>query len=53
MKEWCIATESAEYAAHMEDVLEVYTQPYDALRPVICLDETSRQLIEERHIPVR
>ena len=36
----------------MEDVLEVYKQPYDPLRPVICFDETSRQLIEERHIPV-
>ena len=36
----------------MEDVLEVYTKPYDPLRPVVCLDETSRQLIEERHIPV-
>ncbi len=52
MKEWCIATASAEYVAHMEDVLEVYTQPYDPLRPVVCLDETSRQLIEERRIPV-
>ena len=31
----------------MEDVLEVYKQPYDPLRPVVCLDETSRQLIEE------
>lgn len=31
----------------MEDVLEVYKRPYDARRPVICLDETSRQLIAE------
>jgi hypothetical protein len=29
----------------MEDVLEVYTRPYDPLRPQICLDETSRQLL--------
>lgn len=35
----------------MEDVLTVYKQPYDPLRPVICLDETNRQLIEERRIP--
>lgn len=35
----------------MEDVLETYKLPYDPLRPVVCLDETSRQLIEERHIP--
>jgi hypothetical protein len=31
----------------MEDVLEVYTLPYDETRPVVCLDETNRQLIEE------
>ena len=52
MKEWCIPEASADYVAHMEDVLETYKLPYDHLRPVICLDETSRQLIEERHIPV-
>jgi len=39
-----------EFVAAMEDVLEVYCQPYDPLRPVVCMDETSRQLIEERHI---
>ena len=43
---------SADYVAKMEDVLEVYKQPYDPLRPVVCFDETNRQLIEERHIPV-
>ena len=32
--------------------METYKRPYDPLRPVVCLDETSRQLIEERHIPV-
>jgi hypothetical protein len=37
--------------AKTEDVLEIYKQPYDPLRPVICFDETNRQLIEERHIP--
>lgn len=31
----------------MEDVLEVYKRPYDPRRPVVCLDETSRQLIAE------
>jgi hypothetical protein len=31
----------------MEDVLEVYKRPYDAERPVVCLDETSKQLIGE------
>lgn len=31
----------------MEDVLDVYQRPYDPTRPVICLDETSRQLLSE------
>ena len=31
----------------MEDVLEVYQRPYDPLRPVVCIDETNKQLIEE------
>jgi hypothetical protein len=31
----------------MEDVLEVYKRPYDEKRPVVCLDETNRQLIGE------
>ena len=35
----------------MEDVLSVYERPYDPLNPVICLDETNRQLVEERRIP--
>ena len=37
----------------MEDVLEVYKRPYDPKRPVVCLDETSKQLIGEvRTAPV-
>ena len=36
----------------MEDVLEVYKRPYDAKRPVVCLDETSKQLIGEVQTPV-
>lgn len=31
----------------MEDVLDVYTQPYDPLRPMICMDETNKQLIAD------
>jgi hypothetical protein len=31
----------------MEDVLDVYKRPYDRKRPVVCLDETSKQLIGE------
>ena len=36
----------------MEDVLEVYKRPYDPQRPMVCLDETSKQLIGEMRTPV-
>ena len=36
----------------MEDVLEVYTRPHDPQRPVVCLDETSKQLIAETRPPI-
>jgi hypothetical protein len=36
----------------MEDVLEVYKRAYDPKRPVVCLDETSKQLIGEVQMPV-
>mgnify|MGYP002074027940 FL=1 len=37
--------------ADMEDVLEVCQRPYDPLRPVVCIDETNKQLIKEERIP--
>ena len=36
----------------MEDVLEVYEQPYDEQRPVVCLDEAAKQVIGEVRQPV-
>jgi hypothetical protein len=36
----------------MEDVLDLYTRPYDKNCPVICLDETTRQLIGEITAPM-
>ena len=36
----------------MEDVLEVYHRPYDERRPLVCLDEASRQLIGETIQPI-
>ena len=36
----------------MEDVLEVYQRPHDPDRPVVCLDETTKQLIKETRVPV-
>jgi DDE superfamily endonuclease len=36
----------------MEDVLAVYTRPRDGGRPLVCLDETSKQLIAETRVPI-
>jgi hypothetical protein len=36
----------------MEDVLEVYTRPHDERRPLVCLDETSKQLAAETRTPL-
>ena len=36
----------------MEDVLAVYTRPRDPDRPLVCLDETSKQLIAETRLPI-
>jgi hypothetical protein len=45
---WAIPPEhSAEFVSAMEDVLEIYQRPLDPARPVICMDETSKQLVGE------
>ena len=50
---WCIPPkQSAEFAFHMEDVLEVYCRPHDPKRPVVCIDETFKQLIGEAREPL-
>ena len=33
--------------ANMEDLLDLYAEPYDPRRPVVCFDETSTQLLAE------
>jgi transposase len=52
-KMWCVPKVDGEYVARMEDVLELYAEAPDPLRPVVCFDETPRQLIGEARIPVR
>ena len=52
-QQWVIPPEqNAEFVAAMEDVLEVYKRPYDPQHPVVCLDEQSKQLIEETRAPI-
>lgn len=43
---------SAEFVCAMEDVLDVYTRPYDPHRPTVCLDETSKQLVGKVQTPL-
>ena len=51
-RQWGIApTASADFVCHMEDVLEVYHRPFDPLRPVVCLDQTTQQLVSETRTP--
>jgi len=49
---WCIPEVSSEFVACMEDVLELYAEPYDAKRPKVNFDETSTQLIGETRQPL-
>jgi len=52
-REWCIPPEGdAEFIAGMEDILDVYTWKHDAKRPLVCMDECSRQLIGEVRTPI-
>ena len=43
---------NAAFVAAMEDVIEVYHRPHDSDRPVVCVDETSKQLIVETRMPI-
>jgi transposase len=46
-KMWCIGELNEEYIQKMEDVLDVYEQPYSEKKPVICMDEKPVPLIDD------
>ena len=51
--QWSIPPkQDASFVWRMEDVLEVYTRPYDPSRPQVCLDEKSKQLVREVREPL-
>jgi transposase len=52
-KMWCIPKVDGEFVARMEDVLALYAEEPDERRPVVCFDETPRQLIGEERVPVQ
>lgn len=53
MEYWVIPPEAdAEFVANMEDVLDVYSRPYDENCPVLCMDEQPVQLIKDTRTPL-
>lgn len=52
-RQWVIPPkENGEFVARMEQVIDVYKRPYDPRRPVVCMDESPRQLIRETRLPL-
>jgi hypothetical protein len=50
---WVIPPQAdGEFAAHMEEVLDIYAQPYDSKHPVMCMDEQPIQLLKETRVPI-
>ena len=49
---WCIGVITAEYRERMYDLLALYAQPYDPEEPMVCLDEKSKQLLEQTRRPL-
>ena len=51
---WCIPPKAnAQFVCAMENVLEAYHQPYDPKRPLICMDEANKQLVQETRLPIK
>lgn len=51
-KMWCIQQITSEYKARMYRLLDLYKQPYDPSHPVVCMDEKSKQLLEDNRRPI-
>ena len=49
---WCIQKITPEYRERMYDILKLYQEPYDSLRPVLGIDEKSKQLVEDSRTPI-
>ncbi|MEK7736762.1 MAG: IS630 family transposase [Pseudomonadota bacterium] len=49
---WCIGKLTEEYRQRMYDLLDLYARPFRPGEPVVCLDEKSKQLLEEPRAPL-
>ena len=58
MKPWKVVswvippTQNSQFVAQMEQVLDVYKRPYDKHFPIVCMDESPKQMIKETRIPI-
>lgn len=53
MRGWVIPpARNCEFVANMENVLDIYKRPYNVDYPVVCMDESPKQLIEELRPPI-
>lgn len=54
VKGWIIAPlQSSDFVAHMEQILDVYKYAYNQAYPVICMDESPKQLIKETPVALQ
>lgn len=49
---WCIGKITAVYRERMYDLLDLYAKPYNPKQPVICTDEKSKQLLQNKKSPI-
>jgi hypothetical protein len=50
---WCIQEITQEYRTRMYRVLDLYKQAYDPCQPIVCMDEKSKQLLEDSRQPIK
>lgn len=49
---WCIQQITPQYRERMYRLLDLYKEPYDPYHPVVCMDEKSKQLLEDSREPI-
>jgi hypothetical protein len=49
---WCVGKLTAEYRERMYELLDLYKKPYDVDAPVVCVDEKSKQLLQQTRTPL-
>ena len=50
---WCIQEITEEYRTRMYRLLDLYKQPYNLIQPMVCMDEKSKQLLEDSRQPIK